>query len=35
MVKVTHAAISAIIKEVQDIIDEGRKPLIRFSMGVG
>jgi len=35
MVKVTHAAISAITREVQDIIDEGRKPLIRFSMGVG
>lgn len=35
MVKVTHAAISAITKEAQDIIDEGRKPLIRFSMAVG
>ena len=35
MVKVTHAAISAIISEVQDVIDNGNKPLIRFSMGIG
>ena len=27
MVKVTHAAISAIISEVQDVIDNGNKPL--------
>ena len=30
MVKVTHAAISAITSEVQDVIDNGYKPLIRF-----
>ena len=33
MVKVTHAAISAITSEVQDVIDNGNKPLIRFSDG--
>lgn len=35
MLKVTHAAISAITNEVQDVIDEGKKPLIRLSMGIG
>lgn len=35
MVKVTHAAITAIKNEVQDVMDEGKKPLIRFSMGIG
>lgn len=35
MVKVTPAAISAITKEIQDIIDEGKKPMIRLSMGIG
>ncbi len=35
MVKVTHTAISAITSEVQDIINEGKKPLIRLSMGIG
>jgi hypothetical protein len=35
MVKVTQAAISAITNEVKDLIDEGKKPLIRFSMGIG
>lgn len=35
MVKVTHAAIAAITNEIQDVIDEGKKPLIRFSMGIG
>lgn len=35
MVKVTQSAITAITNEVQDIIDEGKKPLIRFSMGIG
>ena len=35
MVKVTHAAISAITSEVQDVIDNGNQPLIRFSMGIG
>jgi hypothetical protein len=35
MVKVTHAAISAIKSEVQDVINEGKKPLIRFTMGIG
>lgn len=35
MVKVTHAAITKIMKEVQDLIDEGKKPIIRLSMGIG
>lgn len=35
MVKVTHAAIAAIKSEVQDVNDESKKPLIRFSMGIG
>jgi hypothetical protein len=35
MVKITQAAISEITKEVKDIINEGRKPLIRLSMGIG
>jgi hypothetical protein len=35
MVKVTQAAISAIKSEVKDIIDEGKKPLVRLSMGIG
>lgn len=35
MLKVTHAAITAIKSEIQDVIDEGKKPLIRFSMGIG
>lgn len=35
MVKITHAAITKITKEVQDIIDEGKKPLIRLMMGIG
>jgi hypothetical protein len=35
MVKVTHAAIVKITKEVQNLIDEGKKPYIRLSMGIG
>lgn len=35
MVKVTHAAISVIKSEVQDVINEGKNPLIRLSMGIG
>jgi hypothetical protein len=35
MVKVTHAAISAIKSEVKDVIVEGKRPMIRFSMGLG
>ncbi len=35
MVKVTQAAIVKITKEVQNLIDEGKKPLIRLSMGIG
>jgi len=35
MVKVTHAAITKITNEVQDVINEGKKPLIRLSMGIG
>lgn len=35
MVKITHAAIAAITKEIQDLINEGNKPLIRLSMGIG
>ncbi len=35
MMKVTPAAISAIKKEIQTFIDEGKNPLIRLSMGIG
>jgi hypothetical protein len=35
MIKVTPAAIAAIKKEVQDIIDEGKKPMIRLSLSIG
>lgn len=35
MVKITQAAINAIKEEVQDIINEGNKPMIRMSMGIG
>ncbi len=35
MVKITHAAISKVTSEVQDVIDEGKQPLIRLSMGIG
>ena len=35
MVKITHAAISKVTSEVQDVIDEGKKPLIRLAMGIG
>lgn len=35
MIKVTQAAIVKITKEVQNLIDEGKKPIIRLSMGIG
>ncbi len=35
MVKVTQAAIAKIKSEVQDVIDKGKKPIIRLSMGIG
>jgi hypothetical protein len=35
MIKVTPAAITAIKKEVKDIIDEGKIPLIRLAMSIG
>ncbi|MDQ1002859.1 hypothetical protein QFZ28_003259 [Neobacillus niacini] len=35
MVKVTQAAIVKITKEVQNLIDEGKNPFIRLSMGIG
>lgn len=35
MIKITQTAISIITKEVQDIINEGKKPMIRLSMGIG
>lgn len=35
MIKVTPAAIFAITKEIKTFIDEGKKPLIRLSMGIG
>jgi hypothetical protein len=35
MVKITQAALLTITKEVQDIIDEGKKPMIRLTMGIG
>jgi hypothetical protein len=35
MIKITQAAIVKIKNEVQDIINEGKKPLIRLEMGIG
>ena len=35
MVKVTPAAVAAIKKEVQELIDEGKKPMIRLAMSIG
>ncbi len=35
MVKVTHTAISAIKNDYQDVLNEGKKTLIRFSIGIG
>ncbi|MDR6123338.1 hypothetical protein QFZ87_002935 [Bacillus sp. SLBN-46] len=35
MVQITQAAITAITNEVQDILNDGKKPLIRLSMGIG
>jgi hypothetical protein len=35
MIKITQAAIVKINNEVQDLINEGKKPLIRLSMGIG
>lgn len=35
MVKVTQSAIMKIKEEVQDIISQGKKPLIRLTMGIG
>jgi hypothetical protein len=35
MVKVTHAAIDKIKSEVQDVINDGKKPFIRLTMGIG
>lgn len=35
LVKVTEAALEEIKREVNDVIEEGKKPLIRLSMGIG
>jgi hypothetical protein len=35
MVKVTEAAIAVITKEVKDMMNEGNKPFIRLTMGIG
>ena len=35
MVKITQAALSKIVSEVQDVINEGKKPMIRLTMGIG
>lgn len=35
MIKVTDLAIKKLTKEVQDIIDAGKKPFIRLAMGIG
>lgn len=35
MVEVTKTALSVITKEVQDIFDQGKKPFIRITMGIG
>lgn len=35
MVKITQAAMKEITSEIQEMMVEGEKPLIRFSMGIG
>jgi hypothetical protein len=35
MAKVTPAALAEIKKEVQDIIEEGKTPMIRLAMSIG
>jgi len=35
VVKITQAALSQIASEVQAVIDEGKKPMIRLTMGIG
>jgi hypothetical protein len=35
MVQISQAAISAITKEVKDLINAGVKPFVRLSMGIG
>ncbi|HYK73430.1 MAG TPA: hypothetical protein VEV44_10000 [Pseudoneobacillus sp.] len=35
MVKVSDAAITALKSELQDLISEGVKPLVRLNMGIG
>lgn len=35
MVQVTQTAMTAITNEVQDLLNDGKKPLIRLSMGIG
>lgn len=35
MVKITQAAINVMTNEVKDLIEEGKQPFIRLSMGIG
>lgn len=35
MIQISQAALSIITKEVQDLLNEGIKPQIRLSMGIG
>lgn len=35
MLRITEAALSAIMTEVKDLIDEGKKTILRLSMAVG
>lgn len=35
MLKITEAALSTITKELQSNANEGTKPMIRLSMGIG
>lgn len=35
MVKITQAALTVITEEVKEIIEDGNKPIVRLSMGIG
>ncbi len=35
MVKITESALTHVTKEVQGLIDDGKKPMIRLSMAIG
>ncbi len=35
MIKITDAAITKIKKELKDVLNEGKTPFIRLTMGIG